>query len=407
MSWFDEHLGANRVVVALSTARLADAFGNSILFIVLPLYVAKVPSSVFHLPLEVLVGLLISMYGILNSLFQPLLGALSDHFGRRKPVILGGLFLMGIGTLGFIAAHHFTDLLLLRMLQGIGVAATVPASLALMTSATTQDRRGGAMGVYTTMRMTGFAVGPLVGGVLVTHYGFNTTFLTGAASIFLSLILVAAWVREPAGTKTVREARPRFRVFDRSLLTPGILGVASATFFMACSFMLMTTLENEFNRRLHETAIGFSIAFSAVMVARLLFQVPLGRLSDHVGRKPLILVGLAVMAPATALLGLAGSTLQLTLLRVLQGLGSAGVAAPAFALAGDLAKSGGEGRQLSLVTMGFGLGMAVGPLLAGVLAVVFFELPFIVGGVLLLIGGWVVYRFVPETVARKAAVVDD
>lgn len=407
MSWSEEHLGANRVVVALSTARLADAFGNSILFIVLPLYVAELPAPHFHLPLEVLVGLLISMYGILNSLFQPLLGAVSDHLGRRKPVILGGLFLMGISTLGFVAAHRFTDLLLLRMLQGIGVAATVPASLALMTAASTQERRGGAMGIYTTMRMTGFAVGPLVGGVLVTHFGFNTTFLTGAGSIFLSFVLVAAWVREPRAAESIRDARPRFRVFDRSLMNPGILGVASATFFMACSFMLMTTLENEFNRRLHQTAVGFSIAFSAVMLARLLFQVPLGRLSDHIGRKPLILAGLAVMAPATGLLGVATSTTQLTLLRAVQGLGSAGVAAPAFALAGDLAKSGGEGRQLSLVTLGFGLGIAVGPLLAGVLAVVFFELPFIVGGVLLLIGGWIVHRFVPETVGRKHAPVED
>jgi len=406
LNWFDEHLGANRVVVALSTARLADAFGNSILFVVLPLYVAKIPAPRFHLPLEVLVGLLISTYGILTSLFQPLLGAVSDHFGRRKPVILGGLFLMGIGTLGFVSAHHFTDLLLLRMLQGIGVAATVPASLALMTAVTTQERRGGAMGIYTTMRMTGFAVGPIVGGALVTRFGFNTTFLTGAGSIFLSFVLVALWVRERRVAKTAHNPRPRFRVFDRSLVTPGMLGVASATFFMACSFVLMATLENEFNRRLHETAVGFGIAFSAVMVARLLFQVPLGRLSDHIGRKPLILAGLAVMAPATGLLGLAGSTTQLTLLRVVQGLGSAGVAAPAFALAGDLAKSGGEGRQLSLVTMGFGLGIAVGPLLAGLLAVVFFQLPFIVGGALLLVGGWIVYRFVPETVARKSVDAD-
>ncbi len=401
MTWWSEHLGASRVVVALSTARLADAFGNSILFIVLPLYVARLPAPLFHLPLEVLVGLLISAYGLFNSLFQPLLGAASDHFGRRKPMILGGLLLMGIGTIGFVGARRFSDLLLLRMLQGVGVAATIPASLALMTAATRQEQRGGAMGIYTTMRMTGFAVGPLVGGVLVTRFGFETTFLTGAAGIFLSLLLVATWVEEPP----MRPARPgaRFRVFDRSLITPGMLGVTSATFFMASAFMLMTTLENEFNQRLHETAVGFSVAFSAVMVARLLFQVPLGRLSDHVGRKPLILAGLVVMAPATALLGLAASTTELTLLRVVQGLGSAGVAAPAFALAGDLAKAGGEGRQLSLVTMGFGLGMAIGPLLAGVLAVVSFELPFLVGGMLLLVGVWIVHRYVPETVTRHAA----
>jgi MFS family permease len=48
--------------------------------------------------------------------------------------------------------------------------------------------------------------------------------------------------------------------------------------------------------------------------------------------------------------------------------------------AADLAKTGGEGRQMSLITMGFGLGLALGPLL----------------------GAWIVYRYVPETIVRKS-----
>jgi MFS family permease len=68
-------------------------------------------------------------------------------------------------------------------------------------------------------------------------------------------------------------------------------------------------------------------------------------------------------------------------------------------LAGDLAKKGGEGQQMSVIAMGFGLGIAVGPLLAGWLAVYFFELPFIVGALLTLVGAWLINRFVQETVA--------
>ena len=96
------------------------------------------------------------------------------------------------------------------------------------------------------------------------------------------------------------------------------------------------------------------------MIGRLILQIPLGRLSDYIGRKPLILGGLVLMVPATALLGEVTSMLQLVLLRVLQGIAAAGISAPAFAVAADLSKSGGEGRQMSMITMGFGLGMAVG-----------------------------------------------
>jgi MFS family permease len=398
-SRFFDSIGANRVVVALSVARMGDALGNSILFVVIPLYVAALPSRVFSLPDTVLVGILISLYGLANSVLQPIVGAFLDRVSRRKPFIMAGLVLMGAGTLAFVIAGQFVSLLVIRMLQGVGVALTVPASLALMATSTEKRTRGGSMGIYTSMRMVGLAIGPLIGGFLHDAYGFNAAFFTGAGFIALGLIMVQLWVKEVPADVSEEKARP-FRVFNPALLTAGILGLAFATFVMASSFSMMGALENQFNQRLNENALGFGIAFSALMVSRLIFQVPLGWLSDRIGRKPIVIAGMILLAPATVLLGFAATTPQLTGYRVFQGLASAAVAAPAFALAGDLASRGGEGRVMSMVTTGFGLGIALGPLLAGVLAVVAFELPFLIGGVLCLIGGWVVFHFVPETVHR-------
>ena len=351
----------NRVVLALSVARLGDALGNSILFVIIPLYIASLPSPWFPLPEPVRVGILISLYGMVNSMLQPFMGALCDRIGRTKPLIQGGMALMGLGTLAFLLAQRYTDLLILRAVQGIGVAVTIPASMALMASATEKETRGSAMGVYTTMRVVGFGIGPLIGGVLQVHWGFPAAFCAGAGFIFIAILLVHYWVPDlPA--KSPQNPDRRFRIIDRKLLTPGILGAAFATFVMACTYTLMVTLEKQFNTRLHQTAVGFSIAFSALMVTRLFFQFPLGRLSDRIGRKPLIIAGLIGIAPATALMGVVNTTAQLTGLRLFQGLASAAIAAPAFALAGDLSDAGGEGRQMSIVTMGFGLGIALGPL---------------------------------------------
>jgi MFS family permease len=398
-----DNIGANRTVVALSVARLGDAVGNSILFIVIPLYVAKLPAPWFPIPETVLVGLLISLYGLTNALLQPFVGAWIDRVSRRKPFIQAGLVLMAIGTLAFLVAGRFSALLLIRGLQGIGVALTIPASLALMASATEKRTRGGSMGVYTSMRMVGLAIGPLIGGFLHDHVGFNAAFYTGAAFTFLGLILGHFWVHETPDVGRAKAAGT-FRVLDRELLTAGIIGLAIATFLMASSFSMMSALEKQFNQRLGQGAFGFGLAFSALMVSRLLAQVPLGWLSDRIGRKPLIIGGLILMAPATVLLGLASSTLQLTGFRVFQGVASAAIAAPAFALAADLSRSGGEGQQLSIVTTGFGLGIALGPLIAGVLGTFVFELPFIIGGALTAVGAWIVYRYVPETVQRGESV---
>ena len=89
-------------------------------------------------------------------------------------------------------------------------------------------------------------------------------------------------------------------------------------------------------------------------------------------------------------------------MRLGQGLATAAIAAPAFALAGDLSRKGGEGRQMSVLTLGFALGIAVGPLLGGLLGVLGLAIPFVVGGVLALVAAGVVVKWVPETVQRSA-----
>jgi len=398
---FFQSMGLNRQVLALSSARMADAIGNSILFIVIPLYVAKLPSETLHFAVPVLVGLLISMYGLISSTLQPIMGALSDRIGRRKLMIQTGLALMGLGTLGFSLADRFLHLMILRGIQGIAISITVPAALALMAVITTKETRGGSMGIYSTLRMIGFAVGPLIGGALQVHFGFNAAFFVGAGFILIAIIMVQLWIKEVPLKNNPEEGKPRFKIIDRSLLNPGIFSAAAATFIMAYCFTMVTTLENEFNSKLSMNALQFSIAFSSMMISRLLLQIPLGRVSDKIGRRPLIIIGLILMAPTTALMGEATTMMQLTLLRVIQGVAAAGIVAPAFALVADLGKSGGEGRQMSVVTVGFTFGMAIGPLLAGALSVIFFELPFFVGGILSLIGAGVVYRFMPETIKRQ------
>ena len=397
MNSFLKSIGLNRAVLALSVARMADAMGNSILFIVIPLFVAKIPHVYFHMPLPVMVGVLLASYGLVNSIAQPFTGALSDHLGKRKILIISGLGVISLATLAFVFASSFLDLFLLRTLQGIGVAMTIPASMALMAVITQKETRGGSMGIYSTLRMVGFATGPLIGGYLKVHFGFNTAFYAGAGLLIVAMLLVYFWVKDVPVPEEAKSSR-KFKIIDTSILDSGIVSAAIATFIMASSFSMVTTLENEFNARLQINAFDFSIAFSVLIIGRLLFQIPLGRLSDFIGRKPIIILGMILMAPATALLGESGSFYHFILLRIFQGIAAAGVAAPAFAVAGDLASTGGEGRQMSIITMGFGLGLAIGPLLAGLLAVVFFELPFLTVGFLSLVGAWVVYHYMPETV---------
>lgn len=396
-------IGFNRTVCALSIARMGDGIGNSILFIVIPLYVLNVRAQVLHMPDTILIGILISIYGFANAAMQPLVAILSDRIGHQKYFIQGGLLVLAVSTFSFIFAKRYLDLMFLRLAQGVGLALEIPPTLALLTIASRRENRGGAMGFYTMARMLGLAGGPLIAGVLYDRFGFDATFYAGTGILTLAMIVVQLGVRDVVERKAEPEAEID-SVISTAFLNPGVLSAAFASLLMASAFTLVATLENQFRSRLQINPFFFAIAFSALMISRLICQVPFGRISDRIGRKPLLLAGLLVLAPTTALLGEVSSFWEFFLVRFLQGIASAGIVVSSLAYAGDLAEfqgSGRQGRQASIVTVGFGLGIAIGPLLAGFLAAIFFQLPFWVDGTLCFLGSIAVFFCMSETVRKK------
>jgi len=136
-------VGLNRAVVVLSVARLADGVGNSILFVIIPLYVYQLPDKSFALPLPLLVGVLISAHGFAVGLLQPFTGALADRLGRYKLSIVVGLAVLITAMVMFVLADRYIDLLGLRILQGAGLALEIPATMALLALATPGVRPAG------------------------------------------------------------------------------------------------------------------------------------------------------------------------------------------------------------------------------------------------------------------------
>jgi MFS family permease len=403
MDFLQNRLGANREVVALSIGRLGDAIGNSLIFVIVPLYIAQLPAPAVGLSQDLRTGILISLFGFVSFVVQPVAGMVVDRLNRRKIFVLIGLVIMVIGTSSYALTRTYSQLIIVRVAQGIGAGITIPATVAILTNASQKRTRGGSMGVYTTSRVLGLAIGPLLGGVLYSRYGFDISFYVGSAFVFVGVIAVQIWVRDvhaPESAHDPHGSRPT--IFDPKLFTAPILALSLATFVMANSFAMIAPLETAFNQRLRQGAVAFSVAYSALMVARIITQIPLGRLTDVRGRKRLILYGLALTAVATAPMGLVRTLWQLVLLRVLQGLGSAGIAAPAFALAGDLARSGSEGRQMSVVTMGLGLGISTGTLLAGALGAYWIEWPFVLTGLLALASVVIVQLYATETVGQES-----
>ncbi|MFB6095695.1 MAG: MFS transporter, partial [Halodesulfurarchaeum sp.] len=376
-------LGTDRRVLVLAFARMADALGNSFLIIVLPLYIASghihletlvgttVPLGIasFTLTESFLIGLALSLFGFLNSFSQPFTGRLSDRTGRRKVYILFGLALLGSASAGYVFVEAYWLVLALRILQGIGAAFTIPATVALVNELASGARtRGGNFGVFNTFRLIGFGFGPIIAGFVVEAWGFDAAFGVAVGGALVSFLLVSLLISDPSETRAAagEDLSIAVRGPPGRLLDP-VFTLGLATVAMGICIALFATLEAQINARLDQPTILFGVEFGAVTLANILFQIPVGRASDTYGRRPFLVLGFLVLAPATLAQGYVLTPAAMILARLAQGVAVAMVFAPSLALAGDLAREGTSGTTLSVLTMAFGLGVAIGPLTSGFL----------------------------------------
>lgn len=411
--------GTDRRVVVLALARMADAVANSFLIIVLPLYIASGELALpgyegaailgYPITLELLIGVALSLFGFLNSFAQPFTGRLSDRTGRRKIYILFGLGVLAVTAVAYALVDTYEGLLVVRALQGLGGAFVIPTTIALVNDLARSDaERGGNFGVFNTFRLIGFGFGPIVAGLVVqggpyalpfggTLSGFNAAFGVAVVGALVSLTLVMALIEEPEIAKADATDDVSVSVTgDGQLLDPVfVLGVG--TFFMAISIALFATLQEPINDRLNQGPTWFGIQFAAVVIANVALQMPIGRAADRIGRRPFLVGGLLILAPAVLAQGLVTSPWTMLGARLVHGISVAMMFAPALAVAGDLAEEGQSGTTLSVLTMAFGFGTAVGPLASGALFGYGFVVPFAFGAVLSLAALALVVTQVEET----------
>lgn len=401
----------DRRVLVISVARMADALGNSYLIVVLPLYITSraIRGGTLGLPEPLMIGLVLSTFGLLSSIFQPLTGRLSDSLGRRKLFVLLGLAVLTLTNAAFVFAGSNVSLLLIRAVQGIGVAFAIPVTIALVNEFSTEDTRGSNMGVYNTFRLIGFGIGPVTAGVIIDAGpyavrglqmdGFTVAFYVAAVSALVSFLLVWAFVDDPeeTGSSAGDDIEVTLLSSDERRVLDPIFALGIASLFMVIAISLISTIQPEINARLNQDATWFGIQFGMFVAAQTIFQTPLGWASDQVGRKLFILAGLIVLIPTTFAQGVVVTPVEMTVVRFLQGTAGAMVFAPSLALAGDLAKRGQSGSQLSILTMAFGLGSAVGPISSGFLIRFGYVVPFVFGAVLAALGAIIVHTQVEET----------
>jgi len=168
------------LVILLLTV-LLDLIGFGIVLPLLPTYAKDLGANPF------MIGLIAAIFSIMQFIFSPLWGKLSDKVGRR-PVMLISIFITALSYLVFSRASTIALLLFARGLSGIG-SANIATAQAYITDVTDSKSRSGAMGMMGAAFGIGFIIGPLIGGLLKHNYGIQMVGYVAAALISIDFIL--------------------------------------------------------------------------------------------------------------------------------------------------------------------------------------------------------------------------
>jgi MFS family permease len=387
-----------------------------ILSFLLPIYAQRLGASAAD------IGGLFFLFAIVIVLIRPLVGVAMDRFGRKRFFILGLLcYVVAMGL--FAAATDITVLYLARLFQGIGAALTWIASYTIAAELAITGRRGESLGQVDGASDRGafcgavLALAPL--GWMSLRFGWRILFLSYA--VFAVMGVYLAWRRVPETRAHRLSVRPSgetrawsvlrlLRMVASSDSSSGplsgplwrLLGVAFVTkaSWALIGPLLLIFLQSKFTTDIWQLALAY---VPATLILGLL-PGRMGRLSDRMGRMPLIAFGLAWSGLISFFLPGLPTLGWFMVFFALNAFGIVMTMPAQKALVGDLSRREDWGKAFGLYTFAGSMGSAVGPLLGGWLYDTFAPTtPFYVNGALLLGNAvWVVLLFGRHASGRTA-----
>jgi DHA2 family methylenomycin A resistance protein-like MFS transporter len=134
----------------------------------------------------------ISAYALALAALIPVGGALGDRYGRKR-LFLIGVTIFTLGSIACALSGSDQTLIGFRVLQGVGGAAMLALTLSIITETFPKETRASAIGTWAAIGGTGFGVGPVVGGVLLSFFGWSSVFWANVpfAAVAITLTLIA------------------------------------------------------------------------------------------------------------------------------------------------------------------------------------------------------------------------
>jgi len=315
------------------------------------------------------IGLIVGISTVTGILFKLPAGTVSDLLGRRRLLFIG-LSVFAVAPYFYFGVTQVWQLIVLRAFHGLATAIFAPVAMAVVADLF-REGRGEALSWYSSFSQAGRLSGRMIGGYLLVWAGFEQTFAV-CAVIGLVLIILFSNLRlpedQPASSLTRHESS---RALVQGLREVGgdrrvLVTSGMEAILMTASGALMAFLP------LYGIAVGLhagevGLLFGAMGLASILAKPAMGRISDRIGRRPLIVAGQLICAAVMIAIPWTAGFVGLLLLSLLFGFGEAVIGSSTSAMVADRCKEKSLGSAMGVFGTIMDIGHAAGPILTGFL----------------------------------------
>lgn len=367
----------------LSFTLVVVTLGFGVVIPIIPFYMENLGAGGTEL------GLLVASYAVMRLICAPIWGSISDRIGR-KPVMMIGILGYGITMFLFGLATELWMLFAARILSGILSSATSPTTMAYIGDSTSEEDRGGGMGILGAAVGLGTIFGPALGGLLAGESLSTPFFIAGGMSI---LALFLTWILLPESlpreSRQVSERKipiPELHLWWQALSSPiGILLVLA--FILTCGLMVFYGIFGLY--ALERFGFGpeeVGIIFMMVgLVSALTQGILTGPLTRRWGESLVIKIGMFGSAVSLFLIAWA-ENYWAVLITIGLFVFMTAILTPAISSLTSKRAETQQGMAMGLSNSFMSLGRIAGPLWAGFALDLNLILPFTSGALVLLIG---------------------
>ncbi|MBP7689094.1 MAG: MFS transporter [Thermoflexales bacterium] len=364
-----------------------DLLGFGLILPLLPFYAESFGASGF------VVGLLIASYSLMQFIGAPILGRLSDKWGRR-PVLLLSQFGTFAGFIVLGLANSLPLLFLGRIIDGIS-GANLSTAQAYISDVTEEKDRAKSFGLIGAAFGLGFILGPAAGGWLST-FGYQVPAFVAAGLSALTMVLTYIMLPEPARKAGAAKARPAFSIdaLKRAVTHPavGSLLTISLTFGVAftmfqTSFALFAASRLGFSQQ--ET--GFMLAYVGLLSV-IMQVVVVSRLVKKLGERQSLVLSIGALALGLGLMAVVQTPLALIAVMPILSFGGGATTPVLTSLITKSVDRTEVGGMLGITTSVDSAGRVIAPIIGNSLLAFNNALPSLAGAALLLIPLYIAFK---------------